>query len=132
MIAIGDIVTNDRGSQARITEVHKGKCGILVYGEFTPDGELYGTYFPYELVPATKETIFGETPEMWLWGYTTLPSGVRLGSVAWECHGPRTKETIAITVEELDERWSRTSLPAYTSSGSISLEELMDRRSDHK
>lgn len=128
MIEVGDTITNDRGQQACIDEVNKGEHGILAYGKFIDNNELYGAYFPYELPPSTSETIFGERPERWNWGYTILPSRARIGSVAWECVGPRTKESIAMTVDELDKRWARTSLPVQAQSGVITLEELISRK----
>ncbi|KKN81690.1 hypothetical protein LCGC14_0316020 [marine sediment metagenome] len=128
MIAVGDEIKNCHGNISVVTEVQVGKYGIFIREQFE---HIEGwAYFPYELPPCKS------TDDWYNWrhrGTTTLPSGVKVGDVC----GSHFDTPKLDSVVDCDERWEHTIL-AMEAAGttfpiqSIILEELMDRRSDHK
>ena len=128
MIEVGDTVINPRGDKATITEVISGKHGILLHGKFhTTDYKIFQTFCVPELPPTSEKN--GE-PVYWVndvgIGYITLPNGIKIGTMAWrQYHGG----FHIVTVAECDAMWKAAVEAAPIPMQSISLEELMDRRS---
>jgi len=99
IIEVGDKVVNHAGAVLTVREVHQGKYGIFIEGTFD-SGARGGSYFPPEMLPVEAESPwygFGGA------SYAVLPSGAKVGVVAFRQSDPR-----AYNVDEYDAEWKRT------------------------